>query len=129
MQENNTNANAQQNQTEPQDPSPCPEPVVGACLCCSEDPARDLESLQQMAEEVQHRDEPSMTNDHSSHDHYASEEKEDEQVDSVNAEDAQGDCENEDDGNKHDEAKLMRMSINTALAIGLHNFPEVRLGW
>ena len=129
MQENNTNANAQQNQTELQDPSPFPEPVAGACLCCSEDPARDLESLQKMAEEVQHRDEPSMMNDHSSHDHYVSEEKEDEQGDFVNAEDAQGDCENEDNCKEHDEAKLMRMSINTAVAIGLHNFPEVCLWW
>ena len=129
-QENNTNANAQQKENEAQDIPRKTEPVVGACLCCSEDPARDLESLQQMAEEVQvqHQDEPSMTNDHSSHDHFVPEENGDEQGDSVNVGNAQGDAENEDKCDEHDEAKLMRMSINTALAIGLHNFPEVCIG-
>ena len=91
-----------------------------------------------MAEEVQHYNESS-TNDHGSHEHFVPERNEDEQGDSGNVENGQcdaeneccgedhGDADNEGCGEDHDQAKLMRMSINTAIAIGLHNFPEVCL--
>jgi zinc transporter ZupT len=81
-----------------------------------------------MAEEVQHHNEPS-THDHGSHDHFAPGQNEDEQGDAVNAGNAQGDAENEGSGDEREQAKLMRMSINTALAIGIHNFPEVCFYW
>ena len=123
-------ATGQQKEKELHDLQSPPEPVVGGCMCCSEDPARDLESLQQMAEEVQvHQHNETSTHVHGSHDNFISEQNEHALGDAVNTENAQGGAKNEGSGENHDQARLMRMSINTAIAIGLHNFPEVCLWW
>lgn len=111
--------------TAQQQPQRNPEPISGACMCCSDDPARDLETLQQMAADVQQMhdtdtDEPQ--HGHESHDHGVPEENQEEDLEE-NEETKQGDAESTNEVQV--DAKLMRMSINTAIAIGLHNFPEV----
>jgi zinc transporter ZupT len=116
-------------------------PAVGgqpACFCCSDDPATDLEAIKSMAEELQQREDvkvPAMRNDSRQGNDLL-----EENADGANSDEApivEPSVESSDDddqnaeGNdradarrKEDEAKLMRMSINTAIAIGLHNFPE-----
>lgn len=125
---------------------------VTPCNCCADDPNKDLENLQHMAEVVQHNhphdDDPQQQQEeqeheshgHGGHEHFNDdnegerEEEKDSQAgdDDDDADDGGGDGDdnNNDEGDdqqqeqQHDEAKLMRMSVNTALAIGLHNFPE-----
>jgi ZIP family zinc transporter len=80
--------------------------TVTACPCCSEDPAKELECLQEMALELGKREhEPEAGCSVSDHEDFPA--QKDECV-------VQG----------KDQKKLLRMSINTALAIGIHNFPE-----
>jgi ZIP family zinc transporter len=53
------------------------------------------------------------------------EEEEEKQSESVDqSDDDEEEEENQETHDQHDEKKLMRMSINTAVAIALHNFPE-----
>ena len=59
---------------------------------------------------------------HESHDHGVPEGNQEEDLEE-NEETKQGDAESTNEVQV--DAKLMRMSINTAIAIGLHNFPEV----
>jgi ZIP family zinc transporter len=113
------------------------EDVRAGCPCCADDPAGDLEGLHQMAAQI--------------HDYETREKREWEgqaaQSENGSERSAQGggqdvaleqagtttttsppedDRENDDDAGPGQEEndKLMRMSINTAIAIGLHNFPE-----
>lgn len=93
--------------------------------CCAEDPAGDLQHLQDMAEEIENYE-------HTHHHHW-----EGAQAAASNKNDDESGSEEDDAGNdnaspvtqeptveQQENKKLMRMSLNTALAIGLHNFPE-----
>jgi len=114
---------------------------VVPCACCSDDPAKDLETMKHMAEVMEHKEEQKEdveghdraghSHEHNEHCMHADEAKREE-----DEEEGQSQQIGEDEEEKqqqptqqqqqqhHEEAKLMRMSINTALAIGLHNFPE-----
>jgi zinc transporter ZupT len=107
------------------------------CPCCSDDPAGDLEGVHQMAaqiEEYENREHHQWEgqgaqiqngSERSRSDH-SGEDEEQEQAYTA-PEDDRGSDENEeddDDPTQEENDKLMRMSINTAVAIGLHNFPE-----
>ena len=116
-----------------------PESTVSPCACCAEDPVQDLERLQHMAhsllERGTHNTDEAKENEeireptshsHEHHDHGCTPDH-----DNAAAVDETGDRSDEGSdpdkthrSHKNDEAKLMRMSINTAIAIGLHNFPE-----
>ncbi len=89
------------------------EPVVDVprpCPCCSEDPVADLQTIQHMAAEMEHAEH---SDTHSSQNAHSHDEEEDHAV------------ENTPHVRKEEDAKhLMLMSVNTAIAIGLHNFPE-----
>lgn len=120
-------------------------------MCCSDDPVGDLEVYQRMAEEIdQHRDSEAQhapEHEHGEHHHEhghshghvhsdaptatqeekIEEGKESEPEPERAGDDAGSDGENashDSHGHDSDTKSLMRMSINTALAIGLHNFPE-----
>lgn len=80
-----------------------PEAKV-TCPCCSEDPVGDLENVQKIAEEMQTKDG----------------QREEGQSYQEDVEDAEHENHSQSDDHHH----LMRMSINTALAIALHNLPE-----
>jgi zinc transporter ZupT len=106
------------------------EEVRAGCPCCSDDPAGDLDGVHQMAAQI--------------HDYETREKREwegqaalsqnvSERSDYSDGEDDRGsDGNKENDDDDDDDAgptpeendKLMRMGINTALAIALHNFPE-----
>lgn len=101
------------------------EPV---CACHSEDPAGDLQHLQHMAEEIENYE-------HTHHHHWEGTQQHQTKTTSSSNNNNNGDS--DEDNNDDDEIrskeetpdqqenkKLMRMSLNTALAIGLHNFPE-----
>jgi ZIP family zinc transporter len=76
------------------------------CPCHADDPVADLKHIQDMAAEIdRHNHETNQNN----------REEEEEEASHAN--------ENTQD-KEEDHKKLMRMSLNTALAIGLHNFPE-----
>ena len=81
--------------------------------CCSDDPAGDLANMQRMAEEID-----AYEHTHQSHWHGAQSEEEDDSPSATQ------DNQQENQRSENDHKKLMRMSLNTALAIGLHNFPE-----
>lgn len=123
--QSNAPSTHQQSQGEVREPQ---QEGVSGCICCSEDPAKDLESLKHMAEEVQHSHDHE-SHDHGGHDHFVHQHdihESNSSRDSKSSDQEESDSEEKGDGDdEHDEAKLMRMSINTALAIGLHNFPEV----
>lgn len=108
--------------------------IVPGCPCCADDPVADLEELQHMAANME-------TFEKEQHHHW-------EGVDRVTApeEEVEGgeqghapkrhstgdssadanatDHDDDDQDSQGENQKLMRMSINTAVAIGLHNFPE-----
>ena len=98
-------------------------PAAVACPCCSEDPVADLDNIRNMADEMEAKEkgEPSPNDDLQP---VVEEGKccDDSQCGAEECKEA--DEEDREDHTNHDERKLMRMSINTAIAIGLHNFPE-----
>jgi ZIP family zinc transporter len=109
--------------------------AVAACACCSDDPVEDLEKLRQMARALEDEEETKQPEDNNddplpldSHGHP----EEDGMVGAFETpsransveEDEHEHAENKEDANHSHDAKLMRMSINTAIAIALHNFPE-----
>lgn len=103
------------------------------CPCHSEDPAKDLETLQQMATIVQENQLDRDAHDHGDHDHHSLSanantvdelHRSESSVAGEEGELQQQQQQENDEYGEHDKAKLMRMSINTAIAIGLHNFPE-----
>ena len=79
------------------------EEEVGGQVCiCSDDPVGDLDKMQKQADELIAENEP--------------------QVD--NATDTEAEPSVEKPANTKENEKLVKMGINTAIAIGLHNFPE-----
>jgi ZIP family zinc transporter len=117
--------------------------VVSACACCSHNPVQDLENIRQMAQELDNEEEMKKPEKHEDvyeedplpPDSNVGRSEDDlvgidmEAASSSNSVDEEV-HEHEDENQKKDtnahshDAKLMRMSINTAIAIGLHNFPE-----
>mmetsp|Transcript_17925 Transcript_17925/g.25291 ORF Transcript_17925/g.25291 Transcript_17925/m.25291 type:complete len:371 (-) Transcript_17925:204-1316(-) len=99
------------------------------CPCCSDDPVHDLETMQQMAEEKQNE-----TNEFPDGNERNSQPT---NVNTVDVDDSGDKVPSNDDGIEKGKAltkgeeeaiqenkKLVKMGINTAVAIGLHNFPE-----
>jgi ZIP family zinc transporter len=119
---------------------PHTEEVQPGCVCCSDDPVGDLEGLHQMAAQIEEYE----TREHhqwdekaaaqnsengsdrgSVHSHSGGEDKEEQELGDTTPEGSTDeDKEDEDTPAEKENQKLMRMSINTAVAIGLHNFPE-----
>ena len=110
------------------------EEVLAAphCVGCSSDPAGDLEEWQHRAEEEelreQHKDGMTLASNNSVE---KFEDNAGVNADDFKSEDAEpviagtvGDIINEEVQAEQENKKLIRMGINTALAIGLHNFPE-----
>lgn len=85
-----------------------PEEVDINCPCCADDPVGDLEKIQNMAKEIErneHNDAVLTT--------------------TTSDKNNKNDTENQsDDAAVVENKKLVKMGINTAIAIGLHNFPE-----
>jgi len=89
------------------------EGVDGTPPCCSTDPVKQLEDVQRMAGVIEGEQNPEGGKTRSI------EEKKIQMVD-VNAENVEAVVEAEAEEKK----SLQKMGLNTALAIGLHNFPE-----
>ena len=88
------------------------EDEISPCHCCSADPVRDLDRIQSMGARLDEQNEE-QTN----------------QVLPVDDDQMTQQAESKDDvesgaARTAEQKKIMRMSINTAIAIGLHNFPE-----
>jgi ZIP family zinc transporter len=116
--------------------------VRAGCPCCSDDPAGDLEGVHQMAariEEYETREHHQWDaqaaalnsengsdrgSEHSGHSGGEDKEVEQELGDTTPEDSTAEDDEDGDTPAELENQKLMRMSINTAVAIGLHNFPE-----
>lgn len=116
--------------------------------CCTNDPVGRLENMKKMANDLEEKEEENtkkMTNDLEEKDQEKAEKQnpmmsegiEDDFVDNLPLEDvasdvsgdeAVGDIEgvqqNTGEPNKEEKKKLVKMGMNTALAIALHNFPE-----
>ena len=112
--------------------------VVPVCACNAEDPAGDLQHLQDMAEEIENYE-------HTHRHHWEGAQRAVPRHDNNDSESGSDDADNNNHKassghgdnpspsttskpepvvDQHEHKKLMRMSLNTALAIGLHNFPE-----
>jgi zinc transporter ZupT len=123
------------------------EDVQAGCPCCSDDPVRDLEGVHLMAAQIEefetrehHQwDEKAAAQSQNGsdrgsccdHSQCAGDDKDEDQEEAGGdtTPEGEGDSgseenEEEDDHVAVENKKLMRMSINTAVAIGLHNFPE-----
>lgn len=92
--------------------------VVSPCNCCSDDPGRDLNNLKHMAAEIDRIHDSDESHDHGVHEHSAPVNE------GENFENSSSPDNEEERDEQQRDAKLMRMSINTAAAIALHNFPE-----
>jgi zinc transporter ZupT len=132
----NTNSVSQSsNQKSAANNSSTAQDAIAPCACCSEDPLKDLETLKNMADEMERdnteevkREELDFEHGHShEHNDHCVDDDDDEPKtggDQIVEQSVQGSDDGREQRHKEEEAKLMRMSINTALAIGLHNFPE-----
>jgi zinc transporter ZupT len=114
------------------------------CACCSDDPVKDLESLKTMAHELeQHVLQSDKREIHAGHGHVHNDhccvhndvhvDQDDDEESKIGdhitdvrsvVQSSDDEAEGQPQQHNQEEAKLMRMSINTAVAIGLHNFPE-----
>lgn len=91
--------------------------AVSPCHCCSDDPVHDLETLQNMALEIEKNDEDNgVWEGPKPHDQHSSDGEQESESDEENRA--------SDNLSQAQEKRIMAMSINTAIAIGLHNFPE-----
>ena len=75
-----------------------------SCPCHSENPAADLQQIKMMAKDVENESQQGHSEEYQN--------------------DNSAIKQNEDADKRNDNRKLMRMSVNTAIAISLHNFPE-----
>jgi zinc transporter ZupT len=97
--------------------------IIEGPTCCTSDPVGKLEKIQNMANELENTKEGSVDMDENIDDDF---------VDNLPlADDNASDLSDEDDGEKGGDKKtteenkrLVTMGMNTAIAIGLHNFPE-----
>lgn len=104
---------------------------VDALPCCNKDPVGQLDQFHKMASVIQHEENASVNSEMD-----MEVDIEDDFVDNLPLDDRDSDSEDEEkEGDKDDKhekdqktseenKKLVRMGVNTALAIGLHNFPE-----
>eukprot|EP00586_Coscinodiscus_wailesii_P003200 CAMPEP_0172489444 /NCGR_PEP_ID=MMETSP1066-20121228/19448_1 /TAXON_ID=671091 /ORGANISM="Coscinodiscus wailesii, Strain CCMP2513" /LENGTH=364 /DNA_ID=CAMNT_0013257313 /DNA_START=192 /DNA_END=1286 /DNA_ORIENTATION=- len=92
--------------------------VVAPCIACREDPVAELEEWQKMAQvkenEWHHVDDESDVN----------KEKGSGTNDIENRDNFEINGKQEKEENDHEKKRLVKMGLNTALAIALHNFPE-----
>lgn len=109
-------------------------PEVSPCNCCSDDPVGDLDVLKGMAEELETGNAGGVEEQKSDEGEVAESDQESGKALTLeqqreNAEDCSS-FEDEradkiaDEDKSHDSKKILAMSINTAIAIALHNFPE-----
>ena len=102
-----------------------PETPELNCPCHTDDPAGQLENVHHMAEEIENFEQHE-------HEHWHgapgarsdSDDNEGQDEDRGESGGAVSEVSEEEIKQQKDSQKLMRMSVNTALAIGLHNFPE-----
>lgn len=101
--------------------------LAPGCISCSPDPVGDLEILQHQADEIIAQEEE---HGHYEHGHEVAENVDDATMEATDA-NADVEATGADATSKEDAAaaaeenrKLAKMGINTAIAIGLHNFPE-----
>lgn len=87
------------------------------CACCAEDPAGDLQHLQSMAEEIENFE-------HTHQQHWEGAQNSKREEGDANESEGGDNCDTAIFEEQQENKKLMRMSLNTALAIGIHNFPE-----
>jgi zinc transporter ZupT len=108
--------------------------------CCSTDPCAQIDQIQHMAEVMQARERTeAKEEEQGEHEGIAETDAEKDELKEEEKEDAVASA--DDDNHPHDAGeaenralalskkesqKLSRMSLNTAVAIGLHNFPEGR---
>jgi zinc transporter ZupT len=106
---------------------------IAPCACCSDDPLKDLETLKIMADEMEHGNKEEAKREELDLEHGHSHEHSDHCVDEHDEPRTCGDqiveqsvevSDDDEQRPKDEDARLLRMSINTALAIALHNFPE-----
>jgi zinc transporter ZupT len=121
------------NVDDPSAPHPADDNAPLACPCCSDDPAGDWQAVQDMASEIE-----AVEKDHKVWDgiHEPDSRARPDSADSSphatpfsatthHASDHGDDSSHDALAEPTDESKkLLRMSLNTALAIGIHNFPE-----
>ena len=103
------------------------ENIIDGPTCCAKDPVHTLEKIHSMANKLEHKEEGDVMN--------LDEDIEDDFVDNIpipdnNDNDHSDISDDDDDAHHHDEEaneetkRLVAMGMNTAVAIGLHNFPE-----
>lgn len=118
---------------EPSDSQQKANAPVAVCACHSENPGADLDNLQHMAEKMQAKccdDSDCDAEDFGAEGNQASCKDSDAEgnqaSENISSESGSSDEERvaKEAREAEDAKKLMRMSINTAIAIGLHNFPE-----
>jgi len=110
---------------------------VQPCACLDEDPGHTLDKVKDMAHQMEHHEPEPKGNDknddeddkNDNSDVYLNDGDEDAEDEKIQDEEKVQDDDDDDDEELSpvDEAQkkdLMRTSLNTALAIGLHNFPE-----
>jgi zinc transporter ZupT len=106
------------------------------CHTCSEDPVKDLQRIQTMANEIeekQHLQEQTLENQHTKkkkNNNNSTDSNEDDENDIEESEQKRQDDDNANaeaeraENKEKEQKKLTVLGINTAIAIGLHNFPE-----
>lgn len=92
---------------------------VSPCPCCSDDPAKDLERIKDMAAKLEKVDKGEDSWGGVQDNELKSDESNDESDDAEKGDTAAAKLAQEKENKK-----IMSMSINTAVAIALHNFPE-----
>jgi zinc transporter ZupT len=114
-------------------PATVVEEVRAGCPCCSDDPAADLEGLHQMAAQIEEYEarehhqwegQAAQSQNGSDRSGHSGKDEAQEQVDTAPAPEDESKEDDDAPPTQEENDKLMRMSINTAVAIGLHNFPE-----
>lgn len=116
------------------------EPKI-ACPCCSDDPVAQLQKLQTMGQVLEEEDRAAHSATCLNHTHHHESQSDGTKEKSEEAKEQEVDDEKDQNGDDDDrvektdkqkdgeaphepDEKLVRMGLNTAIAIGLHNFPE-----
>jgi ZIP family zinc transporter len=94
-------------------------------VCCSPDPVGDLERLQHQADELIAAEEHLISDNRRETTEHTAEEVDEAGNAAAEGGEAEGEREVEmSSADKEENKKLVKMGINTAIAIGIHNFPE-----
>jgi len=97
--------------------------ATGMPPCCSDDPAGQLERMQHMAEEIDVDNYTPSADPAPAHSHSPPVANKEEKMAAESEDDAEG-ADGDLKISSAESRKLSRMSLNTAVAIALHNFPE-----